>query len=92
MEPGVITVLNTGNTEVPQASSGVGPHWRLAGLGRKSITARVMVNRIGSSVWARACGHTNDFDPGGRPVNQKLLDWLAVEFVERGWSVKPSTG
>ena len=31
----------------------------------------------------------NDFGVlGERPSNQKLLDWLAVEFVERGWSVK----
>jgi len=32
----------------------------------------------------------NDFGVlGDRSVNQqKLLDWLAVEFIERGWSVK----
>ena len=25
---------------------------------------------------------------GETPVNQDLLDWLAVEFVESGWDVK----
>lgn len=25
---------------------------------------------------------------GGRPTHPKLLDWLAVEFVNRGWRVK----
>ena len=31
----------------------------------------------------------NDFGLlGQRPTNQKLLDWLATEFVERGWSIK----
>ena len=25
---------------------------------------------------------------GQRPTNQPLLDWLAVEFIEQGWSIK----
>ncbi len=25
---------------------------------------------------------------GERPIHQPLLDWLAVEFRERGWSMK----
>ena len=91
VEPGVITVLNTGNTEVPQTASG-----RRAALANwlaspdNPLTARVMVNRI----WQLRMGTgivvtPNDFGVlGERPSNQKLLDWLAVEFVERGWSVK----
>jgi len=84
-------VLNTGNTEVPQTASG-----RRAALANwlaspdNPLTARVMVNRI----WQLRMGTgivvtPNDFGVlGERPSNQKLLDWLAVEFVERGWSVK----
>jgi len=29
---------------------------------------------------------------GVAPVNQRLLDWLAVEFVESGWDIKAMTG
>src|SRR5262249_62319533 len=32
---------------------------------------------------------TEDFGYQGEPpTNPKLLDWLAVEFVKRGWSLK----
>ncbi len=54
------------------------------------LTARVMVNRI----WQLRMGTglvltPNDFGVlGQRPTNQKLLDWLANEFVASGWSVK----
>jgi hypothetical protein len=31
-----------------------------------------------------------DFGHNGKPpVNQKLLDWLAVEFMDNGWRMKP---
>ena len=54
------------------------------------LTARVMVNRIwqfrmGTGIVATP----NDFGAlGARPSNQKLLDWLATEFMARDWSVK----
>ncbi len=54
------------------------------------LTARVMVNRI----WMHHFGEGLVATPGnfGRmgaaPANQKLLDWLAVEFVRSGWDVK----
>jgi hypothetical protein len=54
------------------------------------LTARVMVNRIwqfrmGTGIVATP----NDFGAlGSRPSNQKLLDWLATEFVAHNWSVK----
>ncbi|MCB1091991.1 MAG: BREX system P-loop protein BrxC, partial [Verrucomicrobiae bacterium] len=54
------------------------------------LTARVAVNHI----WMRHFGQplvdpVNDF--GRRtaaPPQQELLDWLAVEFMEHGWSMK----
>ena len=54
------------------------------------VAARVMVNRIwqfrfGSGIVATP----NDFGTlGARPTNQKLLDWLAVEFIDRGWDIR----
>ena len=54
------------------------------------LTARVAVNHI----WARHFHQpivepTYDFGVnGGKPRFPKLLDWLAVEFMENGWSMK----
>lgn len=54
------------------------------------LTARVMVNRIWQGHFGRGIvGTPNDFGRQGEwPSNQPLLDWLAVEFMEHGWSVK----
>ncbi len=54
------------------------------------LTARVMVNRIWEYNFGRGIvGTPNDFGRmGERPMNPELLDYLANEFVESGWSVK----
>ncbi|MBC7966594.1 MAG: PSD1 domain-containing protein [Fuerstia sp.] len=54
------------------------------------LTARVAVNHI----WARHFGTPlvpTVFDFGRKglpPTHPELLDWLAVEFIESGWSMK----
>jgi hypothetical protein len=54
------------------------------------LTSRVMANRLWRWHFGRGIVATTDnFGRlGEKPSNQALLDWLALEFVRRGWSMK----
>ena len=96
--PGVPSVLTDGKTPfeaVTLEGGAVGTGRRLALAnwlvgGEHPLTSRVMVNRIWSHHFGR--GIVASVDNFGKlgilPSHPELLDWLAVEFVESGWSIK----
>jgi hypothetical protein len=96
MQPGFISVITYGNPPVEDPPA----HGRTSGRRRalaewlgspeNPLTARVIVNRIWSHHFGTGIvASLDNFGKMGQaPTHPELLDWLAVEFMERGWSVK----
>lgn len=92
--PGFLAALGGGDVPEPQL------HAETTGR-RKSLAtwlasadnplfARVMVNRIWQGHFGTGLVKTpSDFGVrAGSPANRELLDWMAVEFANRKWSIK----
>jgi hypothetical protein len=96
MKPGFVTVATYGTppAEMPPADGRTSGRRRALAEWIVSpgnpLTARVMVNRIWHHHVGRGIVATLDnFGRMGEPpTHPALLDWLAVEFVNRGWSIK----
>ncbi|MDA0810536.1 MAG: PSD1 and planctomycete cytochrome C domain-containing protein [Planctomycetota bacterium] len=87
VEPAVLSIFGSLNDDRPSSRLGVA-QWIMQP--ENPLTARVMVNRV----WARLFGvglveTEEDFGTQGMmSSHRELLDWLAVDFRENGWSVK----
>jgi hypothetical protein len=96
MTPGFVTVATYGNppTEIPPADGHTSGRRRALAewLASSSnpLTARVIVNRIWHHHFGRGIVPTLDNfgKMGDPPTHPELLDYLAVEFMHRGWSIK----
>ena len=82
--------------EIPELPEGINANGRRLALAdwlaspSNPLTARVMVNRIWQHQFGRGIVRsTSDFGQLGEdPTHPELLDFLAVTFVEQGWSIK----
>jgi hypothetical protein len=96
MKPGFIDVITSGNppTEIPPANGHTSGRRRALAEWLTSpenpLTARVVVNRVWSHHFGQGIVPTLDnFGKMGQPPSHpELLDWMAVEFMQRGWSIK----
>src|SRR5205085_11239570 len=96
MKPGFVDVITYGNppNEIPPPDGHTSGRRRALaewlGSAENPLTARVIVNRIWSHHFGRGIVPTLDNfgKMGEKPTHPELLDYLAVEFMSRGWSIK----
>jgi hypothetical protein len=97
VKPGDLTILaGLRQVEVPEKSPALPTTGRRLAFaksltdGKHPLLARVLANQV----WMRHFGKglvnsPGDFGQlGERPSHPELLDWLAAEFMESGWSMK----
>jgi hypothetical protein len=87
VEPGTLAILQTFPKDAPRNRLGFA-RW-LVSPGNP-LTARVTVNRQWQAFFGQGLVKTTeDFGiQGNLPTHPELLDWLAIEFMKRGWSMK----
>jgi hypothetical protein len=87
VEPGVFSILNPLPSGAPANRLGLA-QWLVAR--DNPLTARVTVNRWWATMFGRGIVKSiDDFGfQGETPTHPGLLDWLAITFMEDGWSMK----
>jgi len=96
VEPGFPEVLGGSTPAIPEPPPGAKTSGRRTVLANwvaspdNPLTARVMANRLWQYHFGRGIVRSpNNFGlQGDAPTHPELLDWLAGEFVARGWSMK----
>jgi cytochrome c551/c552 len=94
VEPGFLSVLSPPQPEIESLDKSSGRRLALAkwiASPQNPMTARVMANRVWQYHFGRGIVRTSsDFGfQGSKPTHPELLDWLATEFVNNGWRLKP---
>ncbi|CAN5176661.1 DUF1549 and DUF1553 domain-containing protein [soil metagenome] len=96
VEPAFLRVVNLDGHSIPRPGDEAGSSMRRAAFARwitrpdHPLTSRVLVNRL----WQHHFGiglvpSSGDFGHTGEPPSHpELLDWLATELPDRGWSLK----
>jgi hypothetical protein len=97
MEPGELTVLAAFRpSPIPEKAPSLPTSGRRLAFalsltdGKHPLTTRVLVNRVWHHHFGKGIvASLGDFGHlGDRPSHPELLDWLASEFVAKGWSLK----
>ena len=95
VEPGILSVFDPNPLPAAAPAGGATTGRRTAvadwlASADNPLTPRVIVNRVWQRLFGRGIVATpNDFGfRGASPTHPALLDWLAVTFVEEGWSLK----
>ena len=95
VSPGFLSVLSPPEPEIQKPASGKSTGRRLAFANWLTdvdhpLTARVMANRLWQYHFGRGIVRSSsDFGfQGSPPTHPQLLDWLASELVDGGWSLK----
>jgi len=94
--PGELSVLNAGVLEIPANTEAIptsGRRLKYAQYltsGQHPLVARVLVNRFWMLHFGRGLVSTpGDFGlNGATPSHPELLDWLARDFMDEGWTLK----